>query len=143
MTHELLSQRPITEKCLHNGDNLQPISNVRRVVTRRRNQTLEEVFRSHSSSTAQLVQEKPADRPGDLFILRDEIIHIERKVSYRDRLSRRWDMTLYLFPFHRHSGEGHSVWGLGAVYRIIIPPPHLYPCLANKRRIGCEEGLYR
>ena len=51
-------------------------------------------------------------------------------------------MPVGLLPLHRHCGEGHSIWGWGAVHCGLIPPPHPDSCLLNKRQIGYEEGLH-
>ena len=50
----------IVELCLHNGDNLQPISGIRGVAPRCSNQPLAEVFCSDSWRTTRAVQAKPA-----------------------------------------------------------------------------------
>ena len=103
----------ILERCLHDGDNLQTISGVGQVVPCRSNQPLAEVFCSHSWRTVRAVQAKPAYRPGGLFILRDIIVHQERRVSHRYRLSQKWDMPVELFSFLRNCGKGHYGWGWG------------------------------
>ena len=130
-------------RCLHDGENLQPISGVRRVIPSCINHTLEEMCHLHSWSDARAVQSKPESCPGDIFILLDAIIHQEKKVSHRDRLPRRWDMPVELFPLCRHCCKGHSGWEWGAVYCILIPSLRPDPYLANKGCIGCKEVFYR
>ena len=71
----LLGKRPITELCLQYCDNLLPVGGIRRVVLRRSNQPLAEVLRSHYQMAGQLVQEKPAHSPGNIFTLQDGVIH--------------------------------------------------------------------
>ena len=43
--------------------------------------------------------------------------------------------------FRLHCGDGHSVWGRGAVHFVLIPSQHTITCLSNERRIRCKERL--
>ena len=100
------------------------------------------MLRSYFRRTAQVVQANPAYLPGNLLVLRDVIIHQERKVPQSDWISRPWDMPVELFPFCRHCGRGHSSWVWGVVYCGLMSSPHLDPWFSNKRRTGCEEGIH-
>ena len=133
MTCAFLGQRPIWEICLHYGDNVQKIGDIRQVVPRRSNQPRADVFCLHSWRSAWAVQANTAYCPGDLFILWDGIIHqkMERGVFHRDCLSRRWFVPVELLPFRHYFGKGYSGWGWGAVDCLIILSPHLYPYLAK------------
>ena len=51
-------------------------------------------------------------------------------------------MPVEIDPFFRHCGNGHSGWGCGALHCVLIPPLNPDPCLLNKIRVECKEGLH-
>ena len=65
----------------------------------------------------------------------------KRRSPMRDCLSRRWNVPVDIHPFRRHCGDVHSGWGWGLVHCSPITSLHLYPCLSNKRWVGCKEKL--
>ena len=130
------------ERCLHNVDNLLQVVVIRRVVPCCNNQPLSEMFLSHFQRSTRAVQAKPAHLPGDILVLRDGVIHQERKVSHGYCLWNQWNLPVELDPFCRHCVNGHSGWGWGEVHCILIPSPHPDPFLSNKGRIRCKEGIH-
>ena len=87
-------------------------------------------------------QANTENRPGNLLVLQDGVIHQEIMYSHGYRLYRRWNVSVNIKPLCHHGGDAYSGWGRGAVHGVLVTS--LYPDLGlyDQRQIGSKEGIH-
>ena len=106
------------------------------------NQPLAEVLCWHHQQAAQVVQANTENRPGNLLVLQDGVIHQEIMYSHGYRLYRQWNVLVDIKPLCHHGGDAPYGWGRGAVHGVLVTS--LYPDLGlyDQRQIGSKEGIH-